>query len=115
MKILKTVILAIIFLLLLSLSSLAAEGTVTASSLKLRKEPSLDGEVLYGISKDAKVEIIEKTDDKWYKVNYNGDTGYVAAEYIKTEDAFTTATPEPTPVVTEAPVEIEEPTETEQE
>jgi len=114
MKILKTVILAIIFLLLLSLSSLAAEGTVTASSLKLRKEPSLDGEVLYGISKDAKVEIIEKTDDKWYKVNYNGDTGYVAAEYIKTEDAFTTATPEPTPVVTEAPVEIEEPTETEQ-
>ena len=110
MKILKTAILAIVFILLLSLNSFAAEGIVTASSLKLRKEPSLEGDVLYGISKDAKVEIIEKTDDKWYKVKYNGDTGYVSAEYIKTEEVVVTATPE----VTEKPETNEVATETEE-
>jgi len=112
MKILKTAILAIVFILLLSLNSFAAEGIVTASSLKLRKEPSLEGDVLYGISKDAKVEIIEKTDDKWYKVKYNGDTGYVSAEYIKTEEVDLKPTPEvseePEEVVTEEPTEAEE-------
>lgn len=110
MKTVKTAILSIIFLLFISINSYGAEGTVTASSLKLRKEPSLEGEVLYGISKDAKVEIIEKTDDKWYKVKYNGDTGYVSAEYIKTEDVV--ATPEP--VVTSRPEVTEEPTETDE-
>ena len=108
MKTVKTAILAIIFLLLFSITSFGAEGIVTASSLKLRKEPSLEGEVLYGISKDAKVEIIEKTDDKWYKVKYNGDTGYVSAEYIKTEEAV--ATPEPS--VTDNTEVAEEPAET---
>lgn len=110
MKTVKTAILAIVFLLLFSITSFGSEGIVTASSLKLRKEPSLEGEVLYGISKDEKVEIIEKTDDKWYKVKYNGDTGYVSVEYIKTEGAVTT----PTPVVTEQPELTEEPTETEE-
>lgn len=116
MKIIKTAILAMIFLLLFSIISYGAEGTVTASSLKLRKEPSLEGEVLYGISKDAKVEIIEKTDDKWYKVKYNGDTGYVSAEYIKTEEVVS-ATPvvESTPQVTEEPIVNELPAEVEEE
>jgi len=100
MKTVKTVILTIVFLLLFSLNAFAAEGIVTASSLKLRKEPSLEGEVLYGISKDAKVEIIEKTDDKWYKVKYNGDTGYVSAEYVKTEEVVTST---PVPEVTTEP------------
>lgn len=103
MKTIKTVILAIIFLLLFSITAFGTEGTVTASSLKLRKEPSLEGEILYGISKDAKVEIIEKTDDKWYKVKYNGDIGYVSAEYVKTEEIITT----PTPVITDEPEEKE--------
>lgn len=104
MKTVKTAILAMVFLLLFSITSLGTEGIVTASSLKLRKEPSLEGEVLYGISKDEKVEIIEKTDDKWYKVKYNGDVGYVSAEYIKTEETATT----PTPVITDEPEEKDE-------
>ncbi|MBR6504938.1 MAG: SH3 domain-containing protein [Clostridia bacterium] len=107
MKTVKTAILAIVFLILFSITSFGAEGIVTASSLKLRKEPSLEGEVLYGISKDAKVEILEKTDDKWYKVKYKGDTGYVSAEYIKTAEAV--STPEPADIenteVTEQPTE----------
>ena len=115
MKTLKTIILAMIFLLLFSIISYGTEGTVAASSLKLRKEPSLEGEVLYGISKDEKVEILEKTDDKWYKVKYNGDTGYVSAEYIKTDEIVsTTKEPTSTPSVTEEPNENKETTEIEQ-
>ena len=101
MKTVKIAILSMIFLLFFTITSFGAEGIVTASSLKLRKEPSLEGEVLYGISKDEKVEIIEKTDDKWYKIKYNGDTGYVSAEYIKTEEVITT----PVPETTEEPIE----------
>jgi len=45
-----------------------------------------------------------------YKVKYKGDTGYVPAEYIKTEEVVVTATPE----VTEKPETNEVATETEE-
>ncbi len=63
-------------------TSLASTGTVTASALKLRKEPNTSADVITSIYEDSSVEILEENGE-WFKVKYDGETGYVASKFIK--------------------------------
>ena len=71
-------------------------GTVTASSLRLRKEASTSSRTLAFAKRGAQVEVLEAEADGWYKVSYNGTVGYMSAEYL---------TVVPAPVEDEAPAE----------
>ena len=60
----------------------------TKSELTLRKSTSTKSKALMNIPKGALVQIIKKNIKKsggytWYKVKYNGKTGYVASKYLK--------------------------------
>ena len=60
----------------------------TKSKLKLRKKYSTKSKALKTIPSGAKVQIIKKNAKRsggytWYKVKYNGKTGYVASKYLK--------------------------------
>lgn len=67
-------------------SILAATGIVNApSGLVLRGEPEKGGSVITTVQDDAKVEVIEKNGE-WYKVKYNGQEGYLFAEYVEMEE-----------------------------
>ena len=60
----------------------------TKSELTLRKSTSTKSKALVNIPKGALVQIIKKNVKKsggytWYKVKYNGKTGYVASKYLK--------------------------------
>jgi len=57
-------------------------GKVTASSLNMRKTNSTDSKVVKVLSEGTEVEVLS-TSGSWYKVKYNGTTGYVAKKYIK--------------------------------
>ena len=55
-------------------------GTITASSLHIRKEPDKTSESLGAYVKDDKVEILEvSSDSKWGKT----DKGWISMEYVK--------------------------------
>ena len=56
-------------------------GYVSADGLRIRKEPSTSSEEIDSLKKNDKVEIIGE-EDGWYKININGETGYVSAKYI---------------------------------
>ena len=57
-------------------------GTVSASSgLNLRSEPNTSSSVLAVAPRGATVQIVE-TLDGWYKVTYQGRTGYMNKEYL---------------------------------
>lgn len=72
--------------IILSTTILAQTGTVNApSGLVLRGEPERGGSIITTVEDDTKVEIIEKSGD-WYKVKYNGDEGYLFAEYVEVEN-----------------------------
>ena len=81
--------LSVIAVLLLGVTALAAEedmavaiGTTTGSSLRLRSGPSLDASVITMLDEDVPVAVLDDTLDGWYKINYNGNTGFVSADYM---------------------------------
>ena len=61
--------------------ALADTGTVTASSLNMRKAASTDSDVIKVLKEGTKV-TINGTSGSWYKVTVNGKTGYVGKKYI---------------------------------
>ena len=60
----------------------AGVGTVTASALKLRAEASTSSECLSLLPKGAVVLLEDEAADGWYKVTYDGETGYISSDYI---------------------------------
>ena len=73
-----------IFLFLLGflfMQTVLAQKT-TDSDVNLRSAPTTDAEVVTVIPKGTKVTIIEKTNDKWYRVEYNGKKGYMTASAV---------------------------------
>ena len=54
----------------------------TTTQVRLRKEPNTNCATLDRINGGTKLEVLE-TLDGWYKVNYNGQEGYVSASYTE--------------------------------
>lgn len=63
-------------------ASASSSGTVTASSLNMRKKATTDSAIVTVLKKNAKV-TINGTYGSWYKVSYNGKSGYVMKNYVK--------------------------------
>ena len=80
----RTAIISALVTAVMTVTAAAAEigkGTVDASSLRLRSEPSLSSSTLAYLPDDTVVSVLEQLDG-WYKVVYNGTTGYVSADYL---------------------------------
>ena len=58
-------------------------GTTT-TSLNVRKSPSASATKLGTLGKNAKVDIVAKVSNGWYKIKYNGGYGYISGSYVKT-------------------------------
>lgn len=72
--------------------SAAANATVFTSdggSLNLRQTPAANGKVLDRIPNGTALSA-EAVDGKWYKVSFNGQTGYVMAKYLQLSGGSTT-------------------------
>lgn len=57
-------------------------GTVSVSALNVRSEPSTASPISTRLSKGNIVVILDKPNDSWYHINYNGSVGYVASLYV---------------------------------
>ena len=62
--------------------SIVTEKGVTTANLNLRVEASTSSKIITTIPKGQTIEIVEKLNSGWYKVNYNGKTGYVSSSYV---------------------------------
>lgn len=85
----KRCLLAAAAVLLLSVCAMAAEedmavavGATTGSILRLREEPSTDASVITNLDKAVAVAVLDGSVDGWYHINYNGNVGYVSADYL---------------------------------
>ena len=84
-QILKTAIFTLAFSAALCLGASAMSlggGTVTATALNLRTEPSMTSRILLQIPRGAQVRVYGQTGD-WSIVEYNGVTGYARSEFIR--------------------------------
>ena len=57
-------------------------GTVTADSLRLRSEASTSSSTITQAPKGSTVTVEEDLGNGWYKVTYNGKTGYMSGEWL---------------------------------
>ena len=64
----------------------AANGKVNTEAVRIRKEANTESTVLDMAYEGDSIEIVGETGD-WYKVNFNGNTGYASKEYITNEDS----------------------------
>ena len=69
-----------------------AVGATTGSSLRLREEPSTSASIVTTLNKGVAVAILDDSIDGWYKISYNGNSGYVSADYmiVDRDNLFTT-------------------------
>lgn len=63
-------------------------GEVTAYSLNVRSGPSTSYNVIGGLKKGDKVEILS-SDNGWYRIKYGSKTAWVSGKYISTENTPT--------------------------
>lgn len=59
-----------------------AVGATTGSSLRLRSEPSTSASIITTLDEGVAVAVLNDSTDGWYKINYNGNVGYVSADYL---------------------------------
>lgn len=61
-------------------------ATVNADALRVRKEPS-EAAGIYGLVKknDELEAIADHTDDKWVAIEFEGDMGYISADFVSLE------------------------------
>ena len=85
----KVSLINVVAITVFATTSLASTGTVTASALKLRKEPNTSADVITSIYEDSSVEILEENGE-WFKVKYDGETGYVASNPTQMARIFKT-------------------------
>lgn len=88
-------------------SSFAATGTSNTNGLRMRAEPSTDGEIITNINNGEAVEIIE-TNGSWYKVKFKEFEGYVHSDYIEAEGETKPVETDPEPEVNTPEVELPE-------
>ena len=85
----KVLLLSAATTLLLAVSALAAEGDIavnvgatTGSNLRMRAEASTDSSIITSLNKGVAVSVLDTAVDGWYKIAFNGNTGYVSADYM---------------------------------
>ncbi len=69
----------------LSTNTFATDGTVTASSVRIREQASTSSEIVESIPKDTIVNVISE-EEGWYKVEYNGKEGYIKSNFLKVSE-----------------------------
>ncbi len=58
-------------------------ATIDADTLRIRKEPQSDAGVWGLVGKNEEMKALDVINDEWVSVEWQGDIGYVSAEYIK--------------------------------
>ena len=62
------------------IATLTVYNKVTTSKLRVRKDPSLDGEVIKILDEGARVEVVEELSDGWSRLI---DGTFVMSKYLK--------------------------------
>ena len=75
------------------------EGIVNTSSLNVRSGPGVTNPILFKLSKNSKVTILD-TKQNWYKISYNNKKGWVNGSYINIQTNGTTSSKETKKVAT---------------
>ena len=78
----KTILLVVISIILISTTVYAATVEITADNLNVRKEASTSSEAFDVVEKGDVLSVIEELDG-WYKISTDNGEGYISSDYAK--------------------------------
>lgn len=87
MKNLRKIIFGCSCVLFLSISNvaLATNGTVTGKTVRIRENADASSKIVTNAYRNDIVDVIETSGD-WYKVKYEGKTGYISKEFVNVKE-----------------------------
>jgi len=84
----KVLVSAVVFLAIMGMctgivnaASTVRTGIISGSTVNLRKSPSTSSSVIAKLPKSTQVKVTSSSKN-WYKVSYNGKTGYISRNFI---------------------------------
>lgn len=77
------------YIKLTSSVKVANRGTVSATTLNVRKSESTSSTKLGSINKGDRVQIIQKQSNGWYKIRYKDSYAYIRSKYVKLSNSNT--------------------------
>ena len=69
---------------MLAVPSFAESAVITGSKVNLRPGPGTEYSPITAIERNTTVDIVNRYNDTWYEVNYNGILGFVSSAYLDT-------------------------------
>ncbi|MDK0786934.1 SH3 domain-containing protein [Clostridium perfringens] len=57
-------------------------GLISVNQLNVRTSPNENGQVIGTLHKNDKVNVLDKSIDGWYKIDFNGRRAYVSSKYV---------------------------------
>ncbi len=57
-------------------------GAVTGSSVRMRTEASTSSSIITNLEKNTAVAVLGDAQDGWYPIAFNGQSGYIFADYL---------------------------------
>lgn len=77
-------------------------GVITAEAkVNMRREPNTKAGILARIHPGETVDVLDDSDEKWLKVKYDGEVGYVSADFVEVSTYM-----DQQPVIIEDPLEV---------
>lgn len=81
-KLFGTLVCVLLVCVLLAAPASAESAVVTGSKVNVRSGPGTNYFAIITLERNAVVDIVNRYDDLWYEVNYNGILGYVSSAYL---------------------------------
>lgn len=72
-----------LLLIIITINAVAYDIYRTTSELKFRKAANSKSHSFGIIKKGVDVNVLDKSNDEWYKIEYNGKTGYLSSKYLQ--------------------------------
>ncbi len=66
-----------------TVSDYSATMYSTTVTLNVRSTPSTDGQILGQIGQDTPIKVTGKTSNGWFRIDFNGQTGYCSEKYLR--------------------------------
>ena len=97
-RVLKTLIFAALFCILLTVSVFAEEAEITGSYVNFRSGPSTEYSIYDCLPKGTVVTVTDRSNSEWYAVTYDGRSGFISSAYLSVYgDAAPADVPAPGP------------------
>ncbi len=81
-KLFRTLLCALLVCSMLAVPAFADSAVVTGSKVNVRSGPGTNYYAIISLERNTVVDIVNRYDDLWYEINYNGILGYVSSAYL---------------------------------